>query len=148
MVFNLSIAHDLVSTQVDFRNAFVQSSLPKPIYVELPKGMKPVGGPKVLKVYKSLYGDRRAPQLWFKHLAAGLAAQGFAPSPNDPCLFIRGDAMVVVYVDDLIVVSKSQKINDEVIARFESDGYDLDSERGDLAGFLGIKIENEKDKSG
>jgi hypothetical protein len=146
---NLMIAHNLKSTQVDFRNAFVQRTLPKPIYVELPSGVTGYkAATHVLKVEKSLYGDRRAPQLWFKHLAAGLESQGFKSSAHDPCLFIRADCLAVVYVDDTILVSKQQQVFDKVIKQLEDDGYDLDPERGDLAGFLGINIENEKDKRG
>ena len=152
LVFNLMIAHDLKSTQIDFRNAFVQSTLPTPIYLELPVGIEVAQGKSakdhVLKVYKSLYGDRRAPQLWYKHLAAALESQGYKPSEHDPCLFIRGDSLVLVFVDDCIICSKSQTVIDSVIKRLEDDGFDLDPERGDLAGFLGIKIEKELGRRG
>jgi hypothetical protein len=65
-------------------------------------------------------------------------AKGFKPSQHDPCLFTRHDDVAfVVYVDDVIFVSKSQKVIDQCIAQFIEDGYDLDPERGHLAGFLG-----------
>ena len=34
----LSLQHNLVTASIDFKNAFVQSSLPEPIYVNLPSG--------------------------------------------------------------------------------------------------------------
>ena len=62
LLFTLSVACNLEMAQIDFCNAFVQSTLPEPIYLELPLGgfhkNKELAG-KVLKVNKSLYGDRR-----------------------------------------------------------------------------------------
>jgi hypothetical protein len=129
-MFNLMIAHDLKSTQIDFRNAFVHSTLPEPIFIQPPSGLNDSSKKgHFLKVIKSLYGDRRAPQLWFKHLQAGLEKQGFKPSQHDPCLFIRHDVAFVVYVDDGIFSSKSQKVIEQCIAQLIEDGYDLDPER-------------------
>jgi hypothetical protein len=80
LMFNLMIAHDLKSTQIDFRNAFVQSTLPEPIYIHSPSGLKDRSKKDhCLKVIKILYGDRRAPQLWVKHLKAGREKQGSKP---------------------------------------------------------------------
>ena len=149
LIFNLMIAHGLKSTQIDFRNAFVQSSLPEPIYMEPPAGLDdPSRKNQVLKVTRSLYGDRRAPQLWYNHLRKGLEGQGFRISPNDPCLFLRNDCLFIVHVDDGIFVAKDSKVIETCISKLEKDGYDLDPERGDLAGFLGIKIEEERTPKG
>jgi hypothetical protein len=69
LLFVLTAANNLHSTTIDFNSAFVQSSLPKPIYLELPPGYsKKEGKDTVFKVIKSLYGDVRAAKLWFKHL--------------------------------------------------------------------------------
>jgi hypothetical protein len=76
-MFNLMLAHDLKSTQIDFRNAFVQSTLPEPIYIQSPPGFKDFRKKDHYpKVIKSLYGDRRAPQLWFKHQQGTLFGDG------------------------------------------------------------------------
>ena len=77
VLFSLMLNFNMHTTQIDFRNAFVQSDLPEPIFLELPPGPfreNPAFQGKVLKVYKSLYGDRRAPRLWFQHLRQHLVS--------------------------------------------------------------------------
>jgi hypothetical protein len=71
----LSVQHNLPTVSIDFKNAFVQSSLPEPIYVRLPWGYGKGLEDQVLEVHKSLYGDRRAPQLWYKFLKSHLESQ-------------------------------------------------------------------------
>ncbi len=146
LMFALSVQHDLHTQQIDFKNAFVQSSLRDPIYLELPPLMELTDGnnPKryVLEVNKSLYGDRRAPRLWFQHLASHLESQGFEPSILDPCLFVKDGIAVVVYVDDAIIVSKSKAKTDEFLSALEQAKLDFTREQT-LAGYLGIKIERQ-----
>ena len=36
----------------------------------------------------------------------GLEDRGFVPSEADPCMFLKEDMVVVLYVDDMIVVGK------------------------------------------
>jgi hypothetical protein len=43
LLFSLSVAHNLPTKQINFRNAFVQSCLPRPIYLELPQGLTDKG---------------------------------------------------------------------------------------------------------
>ena len=69
LLFVLTVARGLHRQTIDFNNAFVQSHLPEPIYLELPpEYTSPKGTDNVYKVRKSLYGDVRAAKLWYKHL--------------------------------------------------------------------------------
>ena len=68
--------HNLVTASIYFENAFVQSSLPEPISVNLPTGYGKDHSDKVLEVNKSLYGDHRAPRLWYDYLKARLETLG------------------------------------------------------------------------
>jgi hypothetical protein len=88
------IIYGLVSRQVDFQNAFCQSTLGENehVYVEIPKGFDaPPGAPPdaVLKLRKTLYGLVQSPKAFYEHLKAGMEALGFAVSELDPCLFIK-----------------------------------------------------------
>ncbi|CAI7800749.1 unnamed protein product [Closterium sp. NIES-53] len=56
---------------------------------------------------RPIYGLRQAPRKWHDTLRTTLAALGFAPSTDDPSLFLRTDTSfppfyVLVYVDDLV----------------------------------------------
>lgn len=102
LFFIFSLQHNLHTTQIDFKNAFVQSSLPEPIYLELPLGgfnAYANQNNKILMVTKSLYRDTRALYLWYDHLRVALVDKGFVVSNHDPCHFLWKDCMLV-NVDD------------------------------------------------
>jgi hypothetical protein len=132
--------------QIDFRNAFVQSNLPAPMYLELPQGFEETG--KVFKVEKSLYRDKRAPKLWFKHLRDNMTCPqlAFTPSEADPCLFVKDGIAFITYVDNGIFVAKSEGLIDDTIALLRQRGLDLDEE-DDYAGYLGIDLKQQLDWS-
>jgi hypothetical protein len=139
------IAHNLHTQSIDFKNAFVQSHLPNPIYLEVPPGpfrneSKLQG--KILQVNKSLYGDRRAPRLWYDHLRKALLSEkfGMAVSKKDPCLFLGNGVVMGLYVDDAIICGTDQSKVEDLICKLERESFDLTRE-GDLSAYLGIKIE-------
>lgn len=145
-LFALTIQFNLHSQQIDFKNAFVQSSLPEPIYLELPPGgyrNNPELKDKILKVKKSLYGDRRAPKLWYEHCRSILTSEKYGFQTNDhldPCLFLRPNCAIVLYVDDAIIVGKDKQSVDSIISQLEQDNLDLTRE-GDIAAYLGVKVD-------
>ena len=143
----LGLQHDLVTTSIDFKNAFVQSSLPEPIYVEFPHGYS-AGKDKILEVTKSLYGDKRAPQLWYKHIKSHLesAELGFKVAESDHCLFLRKDCILVLYVDDCILVAKDQQTIDNILETLKRRGLNFDK-MADLAAYLGVQLTHNPDKS-
>ena len=106
LLFTLGLVEDWKTASIDFANAFMQASLPEPIFLELPPGYaeaNPELANKVIKVKTSLYGDRRAANLWYQKIAATLVDNlKFSSSELDPCLFIRQDCIIVLYVDDAI----------------------------------------------
>jgi Reverse transcriptase (RNA-dependent DNA polymerase) len=61
---------------------------------------------QVIKLHKSIYGDKRSPCLWYFHLRAALAKLHFKPSPKDPCLFVGNNVTLVVHVDDCLIVAR------------------------------------------
>jgi hypothetical protein len=151
VILGLMLNYNMQSAQIDFRNAFVQSFLPKPIFLELPPGPfrnNPDLQGMILKVHKSLYGDRRAPRLWFKHLQAHLTSKsfGFKPSTLDHCLFVKDQVAFVVYVDDAIIISPDRGKIDQVLNQLETEGFDVKDE-GNLTSYLGIKMKKLDDGS-
>lgn len=147
LVFSLAVNYGLHTQQIDFKNAFVQSTLPEPFFLELPPGPfrnNPDYKDKILKVQKSLYGDRRAPRLWYDHLRSALTSEkyGFVVSELDPCLFLKDDLIIVVYVDDAIIVSKDSSKVDDIIQTLKDDHFDLTQE-GSLSAYLGIDIKTD-----
>lgn len=68
----------------------------------------------VCKLKKSLYGLKQSPRCWNKVFQEHLQSLNFKQSTADPCIFVKTEAtgekvIVAVYVDDLIVVAKTNK---------------------------------------
>ena len=148
LLFGLTLHQGYVTRQVDYRQAFIQAELKEPIYAELPPGGWRQSNPgKVMKLKKSLYGNCRAPQMWYLHLKRGLEARGFKQSAFDPCLYMKGDVLFTVYCDDGIFFAKTEKAINQAIASLQKpvkrnpDGHAFDLEvESDLAGYLGMEL--------
>jgi hypothetical protein len=81
------------------------------IYMELPNGMDWVDKctPKGAKVHllKSLYGLKQSPRLWYQAINAFLLSLGFKQLSTDPNLYIKDGVLLLLYVDDILIVSTS-----------------------------------------
>ena len=108
------------------------------VYLEMPRGFSQPG--KVLKLKKSLYGLKQSPRNFFLHLKDKLEAAGLQQQSDvDPCLFISDKVICLVYVDDTLFFAPDTKYIDEVTAKLQGAGSDLELEvEDDVAGFLGV----------
>ena len=119
-LLTLAHVHGLESRSIDFVLAFPQARLTTDVYMELPFGFKPPRtGNYVLKLKKNLYGLKDAALNWFKYLSDGLESKElqFNKSEIDQCVFLRNDLIVLVYVDDVILISRESSAIDKVINR-------------------------------
>ena len=69
--------------QADFSNAFVQATLDKDVYVQLPAMFNQGGKDSkeyCLKLKKSLYEQVNAPRYWYLHIKKGLEELGIKQS--------------------------------------------------------------------
>ena len=110
--FILTIAkiHKLDTKVIDFVLAFPQAKLDVAVFMEVPAGMVLSGAPNkyqyVLSLNRSLYGLKQASANWYEMLTTGLQDRGFKPSNVDPCVQISDKAIILIYVDDCIVISR------------------------------------------
>jgi len=58
---------------------------------------------------RAVYGLKDAGALWYVHIAGRLQAQGWVKSPLDPCIFTRGGALLLIYVDDFLGIGEGSK---------------------------------------
>jgi hypothetical protein len=96
------------------KNAFLHGVLEEEVYMKQPPGYENPKAPHlVCKLDKSLYGLKQAPRAWFSRLSSKLQELGFLASKADTSLFIYNKSgitiFVLVYVDDIIVTSSSNK---------------------------------------
>ena len=125
----------------NFTNAFVQATLPEPIWIHLPRGFRSQRPTKTcLKLNKSQYGLTIAPQLWYQHLLSALKDMGFSQSTHNPCLLYKKNFLVIVYVDDVGIAASHANAIDSFVDELKSHSFGLTKE-GSFSEYLGIKFE-------
>ena len=75
-------------------------------------------------------------------------ARGFKPSGIDPCFYLKEGMVVLTYVDDCIIASRSMRSIDAFVNSMKNgpEKFILTDE-GDVNKFLGIEITQIDDKS-
>ena len=150
MLFTLGVIKQWKSASIDFKSAFTQGQLPAPIYLELPPGYQkanPHLSGMVMKITTSLYGEQRATNLWYNKIRRSLVEElGFKVSEYDPCLFIRKDCIMCLYVDDAILHARDKKTLDDLLKAIEKAGYAFDRDE-DFHSYLGVQLDHNSDGS-
>jgi len=109
---------------------------------DIPRGFTAPGGNKnyCLQLIKNLFGQKQAGRVWNKHLHKGLTKIGFEQSAYEECLYFRDDTILLLYVDDLIVMNKTEADIDKAFEDLQQAGFDIKCE-GSLSEYLGIQIQ-------
>lgn len=141
-------AEDYECEQMDVVTAFLNGDLDEDIYMKIPEGLKDEANEgKVCKLNKALYGLKQAPRQWYAKIHEYLVNDlKFESSMNDPCLYIRKAAEVILiialYVDDLLIIGNSKvdinRIKEEFKKRFEM------KDLGPAEVMLGIEISRDR----
>lgn len=76
-------------------------------------------------------------------MVEGLKAENFVQSEIDLCVFLRDDCMLLVYVDNVIALSKDVKVMDELVKKLKKT-YVFEDE-GSLAKYFGVDMLENKD---
>jgi hypothetical protein len=112
LVLTIVVSRGWSLWQLDVKNAFV---LEDEVCMKLqPIGFKTAQTPHfICKHDKTLYGHKQAPRAWFARLGTKLRDLSFVPSKDDTSLFIYNKFYIIIYVliyvDDIIVTSSSNK---------------------------------------
>ncbi|GBM55900.1 Retrovirus-related Pol polyprotein from transposon TNT 1-94 [Araneus ventricosus] len=95
--------------QIDLKGAYLYGNLDIPIYMQQPEGFAVKGCEHyVCRLHKSIYGLRQSGRQWNIELNELLFGLGF--HQNELCngLYTKSNCILLVYVDDIVVFSKSQ----------------------------------------
>ena len=71
--------------------------------------------PMVLKLIRNIYGQKQGHKVWGDFLHRGLTKASFEQSKVDPCLYYREGLIFLVYLDDCLLLSPSDKLIDQGI---------------------------------
>jgi len=151
-ILTLSLITGMQSRQIDYIQAYTQAPVDCEIYMHIPAQFVVVNGTLefsldptpgnsdlyVLLISKNLYGLKQAGNNWFDKLRDSLLPHGFRQSFIDPCLFIRKDLILIVYVDDCLLFARDDKILDSFISSLQTE-FNLTC-AGDVGAFLGIQF--------
>ena len=138
ILMSWSKIHNLHTKSVDFVQAYPQAEVKSAIYLYLPAGVQLTHDKKdmVLKLLRNLYGLKDAGLTWFQYLSERLESMDFHPTMSDPCIFVKGTNMIVLYVDDCIILSQTKAEADEIFNELNRKGYKMTDE-GTNRGVLG-----------
>ena len=143
VILSLAATQGWHMQQLDVDNAFLHGYLEEEVYMVQPPGFIDRRHPQhVCKLEKSLYGLKQAPRAWFARLSGKLQELSFVPSKADVSLFIYSHKTVtifmLVYVDDIIVVSSTVQAADQLLGQLRKEFPIKDL--GTLSFFLGIEV--------
>ena len=138
--------HGLKLHQVDVATAFLNGKLEEDVYMRQPEGFVTKGQEHlVCKLKKSIYGLKQSPRCWNITLDDQLKDMGFIQSTSDPCVYKNsgGETFLIgVYVDDIILAGKNDKIIDEVKKALGAK-FNI-KDMGKLHYFLGMNIQQDE----
>ncbi|XP_071685423.1 uncharacterized protein [Lolium perenne] len=148
LVLTVAVSRGWSLRQLDVKNAFLHGVLEEEVYMKQPPGFENSQTPHfICKLDKALYGLKQAPRAWFSRLSNKLYSLGFVPSKADTSLFLFNKSgiiiYVLIYVDDIIVTSSSDKAIGALLHDLRDD-FAL-KDLGPLHFFLGIEVKQTYD---
>jgi hypothetical protein len=148
VILSLAVSQGWSLRQLDVSNAFLHGHLEEDVYMRQPPSYEDKKFPGyVCKLDKALYGLKQASKAWCSRLSTKLQTLGFKASRADTSLFFlrKGSLVmfVLVYVDDIIVVSSVPSATSALLKKLNED-FAL-KDLGDLHYFLGIEVSKVRD---
>ncbi|KAK1694183.1 hypothetical protein QYE76_010880 [Lolium multiflorum] len=143
LVLALAVSRGCQLRQLDVKNVFVHGVLEEEVYMRQPPVYEEPGRVgHICKLQKALYGLKQAPRAWYSRLSTKLQSLGFSASKVDTSLFFynKGGVTIfmLIYVDDIVVASSSEKVVDALLHDLGLD-FAL-KDLGELHYFLGIEV--------
>ena len=139
----LSKIHQMHTKSIDFVQAYPQADIMVTIYLHTPQGIDLGGNNKdvVLKLKKNLYGLKDAGLTWWEMISKGLLDLGFEQTDTDQCVFKKENVIILIYIDDCIILSRTKEDLDKTLQDIKKDFKITDE--GNIETYLGIQIDHE-----
>lgn len=136
---SIAVSGGYAIIRLDVQTAFLHADIDSDVYRSLPEGfnLKRQGG-QAFKLHKGLYGLKQAPTLWYDKWNSVMRKLGFKALVADSCVYRKGNAWILLYVYDVIVIGSEETDLDEVKKRLSGE---LDFTcLGTLGSFLGAQF--------
>ena len=143
----LAIRHKCILKNGDFKQAFVQATLPADeTYILRPPHGCPLSSPGTYWMLKrTLYGLKRSPRHWYERAKQLLIDIGFKQCKHAPCIFKghllpnKAPIYLGLYVDDFIYFSQDKEV-EEHFEKVLKSKTNVDF-MGQVTHFLGIRYQ-------
>lgn len=144
-LLQLAIMQKRLITISDVTAAYLNADIDGEIFMRINSDISNIISPEkhcatYVRLKKCLYGLRQSGRRWYDLLASTLEIQGFRKSEIEPCAFLKEDCWIVTYVDDIVIMSKSQQIELSTIAALEEKFGKLQIQQGPNYSFLGLSM--------
>ena len=141
-VVSIAVSKGYSMSQYDISQAFLNGTLEEELYMNFPPGYPSENNGTCLKLLKGLYGLKQASRIWQKTLYKVLKALGLVECKTESgVLRWPGNdimALVVCWVDDLIVVTDNPKIRKQIEDKLNKEF--LTKMMGELEIYVGIVV--------
>jgi transposase InsO family protein len=129
---------------MDVKSAFLNPEIDNDnVYMSLPQGIEEVDpslSSSTVRLRKALYGLKQAPKLWYDNINQFLLSLEFTQSTADPNLYITDKALLLLYVDDILIIhTKQHGSRGDEIKRQLNERYKM-TDLGQVQRFLGLEI--------
>ena len=121
--------------QGDVPSAYLQTPLKTPRYMEIPDGIYQDEKNKdyVLLLLKAQYGLLESGNLWNLDNSSFLVSLGYKQAKADPCIFLKGESIIILYVDDLLLFNVTIDIRAKIAQK-----YSVDFESSNELDYIGV----------
>lgn len=146
LLLSLAAKYHWIIGHMDVVTAFLNPKIDRDnIYMTLPLGMEWIDSRTktrmVVRLLKALYGLKQAPRLWYEEINSFLLSIGFAQSNMDLNLYLMTGAILLLYVDDLLIFYTSldhqagDRVKDQLRSKYRM------TDLGLARRFLGLEID-------
>ena len=126
ILLSIAPSENLEISKFDVKTAFLNGDLEEVIYMQQPRGFVDKQQPNsVFKLFRSLYGLKQGSRCWNIIFVKFMENYNFKSIDSDQCIFIgsiKGFKVILgLYVDDGLLLSKSQAAIDELLKLLKKD---------------------------
>ena len=137
-VLFVAVQRGLHVHQLNVKTSFLHGEIDEETFIKPPVGLSICEADEVLLLREGLYSSNQAPRLWIEKWHSIVLKLGFRPLLADQCVYIRQNLWLLIYVDDIVIISSSMSGIDSVRDDL-SRAVDL-QDMGEPHDFLGVEF--------
>ena len=111
--------------------------------MNIPQGLD-IDRNNVIRLMKAIPGLKQSGRAWHKDLRKTLISLGWSPLVTEPCIYQRGDHLLLVYTDDFLAATGNKAEYDAIVKEVRGH-YGL-VDNGELSQFLGMRFKRYGDR--